>query len=140
MLEFSIVPITTFVAMINKCTKYFANLIFKKDIKKYIPIFSVVFGIALGVIGFYLPNVEMGNNIVEAVFIGIAAGAGSTGIHQIGKQFVKTDTGSIDMGVIGDAIDTYILENCAEITETPVESENVDTPTEETVTEENDEQ
>ena len=139
MLEFSIITITTFVAMLNECTKYFANLIFKKDIKKYIPVFSIIFGVALGVIGYYLPNVEMGNNIVEAVFIGIAAGAGSTGIHQIGKQFGKTDTGSIDMGAIGDAIDECILENCTEITETPVESENVDTPTEETVTEENNE-
>ena len=140
MLEFSIISISTFVTVLNEVVKYMADTMFKKDIKRYIPMFSIVFGIVLGIIGFYIPNVEMGNNIVEAVFIGIAAGAGSTGIHQIGKQFVKTDTGSIDMGVIGDAIDTYILENCAEITETPVESENVDTPTEETVTEENDEQ
>ena len=97
MLEFSIVTITTFVAMLNECTKYFANLIFKKDIKKYIPIFSVVFGIALGVIGFYLPNVEMGNNIVEAIFIGIAAGSAATGVNQIGKQLYKKDINGKDI-------------------------------------------
>lgn len=91
MLEFSIVTISTFVAMLNECTKYFAKLIFKKDIKKYIPIFSVLYGIILSITGYYMTSVEMGNNIIEAIFIGISAGAAATGIHQIGKQFGKTD-------------------------------------------------
>ncbi len=91
MLEFSIVTISTFVAMLNECTKYFAKLIFKKDIKKYIPIFSVLYGIILSIAGYYMTSVEMGNNIIEAIFIGISAGAAATGIHQIGKQFGKTD-------------------------------------------------
>lgn len=38
-----------------------------------------------------MTSVEMGNNIIEAIFIGISAGAAATGIHQIGKQFGKTD-------------------------------------------------
>lgn len=94
MLEFSIVTISTFVAMLNECTKYFTKLIFKKDIKKYIPIFSVLYGIILSIAGYYMTSVEMGNNIIEAIFIGISAGAAATGIHQIGKQFGKTDDGT----------------------------------------------
>ena len=94
MLEFSIVTISTFVAMLNECTKYFVKLIFKKDIKKYIPIFSVLYGIILSIAGYYMTSVEMGNNVIEAIFIGISAGAAATGIHQIGKQFGKTDGSS----------------------------------------------
>jgi hypothetical protein len=31
----------------------------------------------------------MGNNIIEAVFIGLSAGAGACGINQVGKQLNK---------------------------------------------------
>ena len=84
MLEFSIISISTFVTVLNEVVKYMADTMFKKDIKRYIPMFSIVFGIVLGIIGFYIPNVEMGNNIVEAIFIGIAAGSAATGVNQIG--------------------------------------------------------
>lgn len=94
-MEFSIVTIGAFVAILNQITKYIATNFIKKDVTKFIPICSVVYGVILGIIGFYLSDVEMGNNIVEAIFIGISAGSASTGVHQIGKQLTKTDdTGS----------------------------------------------
>lgn len=91
MLQFSIVSISTFVTILNEGVKYFSTNFLKKDIKKYIPIFSVVFGIILGIVGYYIPDVEMGNNIVEAIFIGIAAGSAATGVNQIGKQLTRDD-------------------------------------------------
>jgi cysteine synthase len=38
-----------------------------------------------------MPDVDMGNNLVEAIFIGISSGASSVGINQIGKQLNKDD-------------------------------------------------
>lgn len=91
MLEFSIVTITTFVAALNECVKYAGKTAFKKDMKPYIPIFSLSFGIILGICGYFTSGVEMGNNLIEAIFIGLTAGATATGIHQVGKQLTKID-------------------------------------------------
>ena len=84
-MEFSIVTISAFVGILNECVKKIAS-IFGKDLNKFIPLFSILFGIILGISGYYIPNVVMGNNIVEAIFIGISAGAAATGCHQIYKQ------------------------------------------------------
>lgn len=91
MLEFSIVTISSFVGVLNEIVKYISKSVFKKDISKYIPLFSIGFGIILGVAGYYIPKVEMGSNIIEAIFIGIAAGSAATGFHQVGKQLGKND-------------------------------------------------
>ena len=91
MLEFSIITIGSFVTMLDSITKYIGKFCFKKDISRAIPIFSIIYGVALGICGFYTPNVEMGKNLVEAVFIGISAGAAATGINQVGKQLNKKD-------------------------------------------------
>ena len=91
MLEFSIVTISSFVGVLNEIVKYISKTVFKKDISKYIPLFSIGFGIILGIAGFYIPNVAMGNNVVEAIFIGLAAGSAATGFHQVGKQLAKGD-------------------------------------------------
>lgn len=91
MLEFSIVTISSFVGALNQIVKYISKSVFKKDISKYIPLFSIGFGIILGVAGYYIPKVEMGSNIIEAIFIGIAAGSAATGFHQVGKQLGKND-------------------------------------------------
>ena len=90
MLQFSIITISTFVGILNEALKIIASSVFKKDITKYIPLFSVIFGIGLGVAGYYTTNVDMGNNLIE-IFIGLAAGCASTGIHQIGKQLTKKE-------------------------------------------------
>ena len=91
MLQFSILTIGTFVTMLDSITIFIAKACFKKDIKKVIPIFSLVYGLALGIAGFYTPNVDMGGNLIEAVFIGLSAGAAATGVNQIGKQLGKSD-------------------------------------------------
>ena len=88
--ELSIVTIGAFVAALNQATKYIATNFIKRDISKFIPICSVIYGLVLGIIGFYLPNANMGNNLVEAILIGISAGSASTGCHQIVKQLTKS--------------------------------------------------
>lgn len=94
--ELTIVTIGAFVAALNQATKYIATNFIKRDISKFIPICSVIYGLVLGVIGFYLPNANMGNNLVEAVLIGISAGSASTGCHQIVKQLTKSTTTTTD--------------------------------------------
>ena len=91
MLEFSIFTIVTFVTILNDLTKYIADLLFRKNINKYIPLFSIMYGILLGVMGYNIADVDMGNNVIEAIFIGISAGSSAVGINQIGKQLDKND-------------------------------------------------
>lgn len=91
MLQFSILTIGTFVTLLDSISIFIGKACFKKDIKKIIPIFSIVFGIILGIAGYYTPNVDMGGNLIEAVFIGLSAGAAATGINQVGKQLGKDD-------------------------------------------------
>lgn len=91
MLQFSILTIGTFVTLLDSITIFIGKACFKKDIKKIIPIFSLIFGLILGIAGYYTPNVEMGANLIEAVFIGLSAGAAATGINQVGKQLGKSD-------------------------------------------------
>lgn len=88
-MQLTLVTIGAFVAVLNQGTKYIANTFIKKDVSKFIPICSVIYGIILGIIGYYLPEANMGNNLIEAIFIGISAGSASTGVHQIGKQLTK---------------------------------------------------
>lgn len=91
MLQFSILTIGTFVTMLDSITIFIGKQCFKKDIRRVIPIFSLVFGLALGIAGFYTPNVDMGANLIEAIFIGLSAGAAATGINQVGKQLSKEE-------------------------------------------------
>ena len=111
MLEFSIITISSFVTVLNEFVKTFSNIVFKKDISRIIPILSVVFGIALGIAGYYIPNVEMGNNIIEAIFIGISAGSAATGVNQISKQLNKNQnntSGNIEID-LGQFIDDQLI-------------------------------
>ena len=124
MLEFSIISISTFVTVLNEVVKYMADTMFKKDIKRYIPMFSIIFGIVLGIIGFYIPNVEMGNNIVEAIFIGIAAGSAATGVNQIGKQLYKKDINGKDINDQINEIVDKMLQTTTGIDTTIRESKN----------------
>lgn len=94
--ELTIVTIGAFVAALNQATKYIATNFIKRDISKFIPICSVIYGLVLGIIGFYLPNANMGSNLAEAVLIGISAGSASTGCHQIVKQLTKSTTTTTD--------------------------------------------
>ena len=94
--ELTIVTIGAFVAAHNQATKYIAANFIKRDISKFIPICSVIYGLVLGIIGFYLPNANMGSTLVEAVLIGISAGSASTGCHQIVKQLTKSTTTTTD--------------------------------------------
>ena len=124
MLEFSIISISTFVTVLNEVVKYMADTMFKKDIKRYIPMFSIVFGIVLSNIKIYNPNVEMGKNIVEAIFIGIAAGSAATGVNQIGKQLYKKDINGKDINDQINEIVDKILQTTTGIDTTIRESKN----------------
>ena len=103
MLEFSIITISAFVAAGNECIKLIANSL-RKDWNKYIPICSLVLGVILGISGYFIPSVPMGNNIIEAIFIGLAAGASATGVHQVGKQLTKKEDTNQDLVIPTDAI------------------------------------
>ena len=106
MLEFSIITIGSFVTMLDSITKYIGKFCFKKDISRAIPIFSIIYGVTLGICGFYTPSVEMGKNLIEAVFIGLSAGAAATGINQVGKQLNKKED-------VGTPIDQWTDEDWA---------------------------
>ena len=71
MLQFSIITITSFVTLLDTLTIVIGGSLFNKDkVKKLIPVFSIIYGVALGIAGFYTENVEMGSNIIEEIFIG----------------------------------------------------------------------
>lgn len=89
MLEFSIVTISVFVSTLNEITKTLAKGVFKVEINRFIPLFSIVYGIGLAILAFYTGIENFGNNLVEAMFIGLSSGAAATGYHQIGKQLFK---------------------------------------------------
>lgn len=89
MLQFSIITITTFVTMLVSTTRFIATACFRKDISRVLPIFSITYGIILALAGYYATNVEMGNNVIEAFFIGLSAGAAATGFNQVGKQLYR---------------------------------------------------
>ena len=104
MLEFSIATITVFVGFLNELVKYISKKCFNVEINKYIPLFSIGFGMILGICGYFIPNVTMGNNIIEAIFIGISAGCAATGIHQVGKQLQpeKLEVEHVDENIVDE--------------------------------------
>ena len=83
--NFSILTISPFVGILNEATKSIAKC-FKKDINRYIPIFSLVYGVILGIAGYYIPDLNFGNNLVEAIFAGLVGGGAATGVHQTFHQ------------------------------------------------------
>lgn len=90
MIEFSIMTIAAFVGALNEVVKFIAKSL-GKNVNRYIPICSIVFGACLGICGYFIDTVDMGHNIVEALFIGLSAGGAATGCHQIYKQLLKYD-------------------------------------------------
>lgn len=89
--NFSILTISPFVGILNEATKSIAKC-FKKDISRYIPIFSLVYGVILGIAGYYIPDLNFGHNLVEAIFAGLVGGGAATGVHQTFHQLSsKTD-------------------------------------------------
>lgn len=116
MLQFSILTIGTFVTMLDSITMLVSKQCFKKDINKVIPIFSLVYGLILGIAGFYTPNVDMGANIIEAIFIGLSAGAAATGVNQVGKQLSKNDDMSVIISYLKKFVDSIdVSEDIKEI-------------------------
>lgn len=90
-MEFSILTISAFVVILNDITKTIADGVFKKSINRFIPLFSIFYGLTLGLIAWAVKIPDFGNNVIEAAFIGLSAGASATGYHQIGKQLIKKD-------------------------------------------------
>ena len=123
-MKLSIVTIGLFVGMLDQATKYITTNFVKQDMTKYIPVFSVVYGIILGIIGYFMPGVDMGSDLLEAIFIGASAGGASTGVHQIGKQLSKasTDKSSDDFQNVETSEDV-----CSGDTDAQPESDQEDT-------------
>jgi len=58
---------------------------------RWIPVICGVFGLIFGIAGLYvMPNFPAGD-VITAAAIGAVSGFASTGIHQVFKQFTKTD-------------------------------------------------
>lgn len=127
MLQFSILTIGTFVTMLDSITIFIGTACFKKDIKKVIPIFSLVFGLILGIAGYYTPNVDMGANLIEAIFIGLSAGAAATGVNQVGKQLGKSDDMSSIILYLKKFIDSVEVPEDID-SEIPCDGDAEDTP------------
>lgn len=100
--NFSILTISPFVGVLNEATKSIAKC-FKKDISRYIPIFSLVYGVILGIAGYYIPDLDFGNNLVEAIFAGLVGGGAATGVHQTFHQLSsKTDDANTEASNINN--------------------------------------
>ena len=102
MLEFSIVTISVFVSTLNEITKAIVKGVFKKEVNKFIPLFSIAYGIALAITAFYTGIENFGNNLIEAIFIGLSSGAAAVGYHQVGKQLLKPSQQTSDIEQIED--------------------------------------
>lgn len=104
--NFSILTISPFVGVLNEATKSIAKC-FKKDINRYIPIFSLVYGVLLGIAGYYIPDLDFGNNLVEAIFAGLVGGGAATGVHQTFHQISsKTDNAKSETSDINNDDDS----------------------------------
>ena len=126
--NFSILTISPFVGVLNEATKSVAKC-FKKDISRYIPIFSLVYGVILGIAGYYIPGLDFGHNLVEAIFAGLVGGGAATGVHQTFHQISsKTDDAKSETSDINndeDSSSTDVPEEDESIT-----LEDVDIPEE----------
>lgn len=96
MLEFTVVTISVFVSTLNEITKTLVKGIFHKEINRFIPIFSILYGIGLSILAFYTGIENFGNNLIEAMFIGLSSGAAAVGYHQVGKQLFKESSTTSD--------------------------------------------
>jgi uncharacterized membrane protein YeaQ/YmgE (transglycosylase-associated protein family) len=104
--NFSILTISPFVGVLNEATKSIAKC-FKKDINRYIPIFSLVYGVILGIVGYYIPGLDFGDNLVEAIFAGLVGGGAATGVHQTFHQISsKTDDANSETSDINNYDDS----------------------------------
>jgi hypothetical protein len=103
---YSVPIIAAFVYVLNEATKTIAKAC-GKDVKRYIPIFSIVYGLILGVCGYFIPSMNTGSDIITAIIVGIASGLASTGGHQVGHQLVKPDTESeqVDYDQVEDILE-----------------------------------
>jgi hypothetical protein len=128
MLEFTAITLAAFVVALNEVVKIIAVAITgdEEKIKRYIPIFSLVFGVILGIIGYFMPNVTMGNNIVEAIFFGLASGASATGYHQVFKQLKKSPTSNDEEESVTEEIEEDAIVDIDDIDdESPIECDDV---------------
>lgn len=108
-MEFSIITVSAFVATLNEITKAIAKDVFNKSANRFIPLFSIGYGLALGLIAWFAKIPGFGTNAIEAAFIGLSSGAAATGYHQIGKQlWDKPPDGVTDEQT--DGIDEVDLE------------------------------
>lgn len=74
---------------------YLAGLVWKTADKlpdKWIPVMCGTVGMLFGILAYciHVPDFP-GNNIVDAIAIGIVSGFAATGINQIGKQLAKDE-------------------------------------------------
>lgn len=73
---------------------YAAMSVYKHVVRKHsevltriVPLWSAILGAILGIYGFYrVPSIMLGDNLLVALIVGLAAGLAAVGLHQVGKQ------------------------------------------------------
>lgn len=95
---YAIPIITATVATLDQATKWFCNVILHKNVNKYIPMFSVVFGLIVGIVCWWQFNELLPDNTTwfQSMVIGVTSGSSSTGLHQIEKQLTKSNCDKSD--------------------------------------------
>ena len=88
-MDFASVPIITLlVYWLNELVKQITNN--NENFKRFIPIFSTLSGMILGVVVFYaFPSMEIAKNVLYAIGVGGVSGLAATGSNQIFKQLGK---------------------------------------------------
>lgn len=84
------VPAITVICWLVGCA--FRNLPVEN---KWIPCIVGAFGMALGVVGWYVMPAFPADNILSALAVGIVSGLASTGADQVYKQINPSDKGRI---------------------------------------------
>ena len=82
----------SFIAITGIC--YFAGIVVKasKIDDKWIPVICGALGGVLGVVAFLISTPDFpANDILNAIWVGIASGLAATGINQIYKQLKKEE-------------------------------------------------
>lgn len=92
----SITTMPIIIMMLVSITRGIFKESFKKDVSCYLPIIAIVYGMIISIIGYYVPSIDVGENLLEAILFGVSTGATACGINQVPKQLSKKESSEGD--------------------------------------------